>query len=425
MKRRHFFKSLGSIAGGTFLSSGFPVFAQAPAFKKAASGMVKDEKFWTLLRKQFLIPADYVYLNTGGLGSCPYMVSKTVRKKMAEEDSCPRAGHNEKEWWKIKERCARLLGPSVKKEELAFTGTATEGINIILNGLPLQKGDEIITSSHEHVALNIPLLNKRKRAGIVIRTFSPDREDGLANVKAIERLINKRTRLIFTSHITCTTGQIMPVNEIGELARSKGIWYAIDGAQALAQMPVNIQSSGVDFYAVSGHKWLLGPRRTGILYVRERMLDTLHPTVVGAYSSLRYDMAQDRLVIHPTAQRYEYGTQNEALFYGLEAAVDFITTVGIATIREHNKRLSELFYNDLKKIKWVKILSPEEETYRSSMITFQVKGKDNAAICRSLERKGIRVRSVTEGNLDAVRVSFHVYNNEVERKRLLTEINKL
>lgn len=425
MKRRHFFKSMGGIAGGAFLSSGSPVFAKVSAFKEAGAGMAKDEKFWKLLREQFLIPGDYAYLNTGGLGSCPYMVTNTVREKMAEEDACPCAGHDEQEWWKIKEKCAVLLGPPVKKEELALTGTATEGINIIINGLPLKKGDEIITSTHEHVALNVPLLNKQKTDGIVIRTFVPNLKEGLANVKAIEKLINKRTRLVFTSHITCTTGQVMPVNEIGELAKSRGIWYALDGVQAVGHLPVNLQGMGVDFYAISGHKWLLGPRRTGILYVRENLIDTLKPTIVGAYSSLNYDMEKRRLELHPTAQRYEYGTQNEALFCGLEAAVDFITAIGTGAIRDHNKRLSEMFYNDLKKIVGITILSPQEESCRSSMITFRITGKDNRKICRLLDKKGLRVRSVTEANLDAVRVSFHIYNNEDESERLLTEIKKL
>ena len=105
--------------------------------------------------------------------------------------------------------------------------------------------------------------------------------------------------------------------------------------------------------------------------------------------------------------------------------MDFITTIGIDAILKHNKRLSEMFYQGLKKIAGVAILSPQEESYRSSMITFRIKDKDNQKVCRLLVKKGLRVRSVTEANLDAVRVSFHVYNNEDESERLLTEIRKL
>lgn len=422
MKRRHFFKSLGGVAGGLFLGCGEPAFPSVSDFNEAAAGMNKDEKFWKLLRSQFLLPKDYAYLNTGGLGSSPYLVINTIREKMAEEDTCPRAGHDKKDWWEIKMKCAALFGTGVKKEELALTGTATEGINIIINGLPLKRGDEIITSTHEHVALNVPLLNKHKSDGIIIKTFAPDLEDGKNNVKRIDRLITKRTRLIFTSHVTCTTGQVMPVKEIGELAKSNKIWFALDGVQAPGNIPVNISDAGADFYAVSGHKWILGPRRTGILYVRQDMLDILKPVTVGAYSTSTFDMEKRQIKLHPTAQRYEYGTQNEALFYGLGEAVDFISAIGIDTIREHNKKISEMFFHALKRLPGVEILSPGEEAYRTAMISFCVKGKDNRGICSTLEKKGLRVRSVTEANLNGIRVSFHVYNNEKECERLLKEI---
>lgn len=386
--------------------------------------MPGEKNFWKLLRQQFLIPGNYHYLNTGGLGASPFMVINTVKKMMDLEDTFPNAGRKKDDWWEIKKKCAAFLGPGIKKEEIALTGTATEGINIIINGLPLKKGDEIITSTHEHVALNVPLLNKMKTSGIVIKTFEPDFEKGTGNVKRIEQLISKRTRLIFTSHITCTTGQIMPVKEIGRLAKARGVWYALDGVQAIGHMPVKVAETGADFYAVSCHKWLLGPRRTGILYVREKWLDTLKPSIVGAYSNEMNDIEKRLLELHPTAQRYEYGTQNEALFYGLEMALDFITTIGIDTIWTHNKHLSEMFYRGLKEIPGVEILSPVEEKHRASMVTFKIKNRESRKISNSLDTRGWRVRFVPEANLEAIRVSFHVYNNEQEVRGLLEEIKK-
>lgn len=429
MKRRHFFKSVGGAAGSLFLSSAASAsaFSTVSSFKKANTGMPRDEAFWKKLRKQFLIPADYAYLNTGGLGSSPFMVIKTVKKMMDEEDSHPSPGRNKKDWWKIKEKLAVLLGPGVKKEELALTGSATEGINIILNGLPLKRGDEVITSTHEHVALNIPLLNKMKTQGIVIKTFEPDIIDAMGNVRRIEKLMSTHTRLIFTSHITCTTGQILPVKEISQLAKSRGVWYALDGVQVVGHMPINLRDTGVDFYAFSGHKWLLGPRRTGVLYVREDLLDTLKPTIVGAYSSARSDMEKRQLDLHPTAQRYEYGTQNDALFYGLGEAVDFIRFIGEQTIWKHNKHLSEMFYKGLQEIPGVELLSPAGKDYRSAMISFKFKDKNKnvAGICVDLEERRLRVRHVNEANLDGIRASFHIYNNEEEVERLLGEIRKI
>ncbi len=381
-----------------------------------------EDRYWELIRSQFLFPEDYHYLNTGGLGSSPYSVINRMKEMSDREDARPNAGHDLNHWRETKEMAAGLLGPRCRQEELAFTSTATEGINIILNGLPLERGDEIITSTHEHPALNTPLINLAHRKGIVVRTFEPDRDRGMGNVEAIEQLITRRTRLIFISHLTCTTGQFFPVVEIGELARSKGIWYALDGVQAIGAGPIDIREIDVDFYAVSGHKWMLGPRRTGILYVKEERLDELTPTVVGTYSDQKQDLATMTLEFQPTAQRYEFGTQNDALFYGLAEAIGFVSTIGVERIREHNRHLSEQFQAGLNSIPGASVLSPAEEQYRSAMITFRLEDVTYRDVTAALSRKGFRVRPVGEVGLDAVRVSFHVYNNESEVDGVLDEI---
>lgn len=426
MKRRQFFKTAGSAAAASLLmTQDISASPTEPCFKEKCKGMVIDKRYWQLVRKQFLFPGDYAYFNTGGLGASPLMVRNTVKQKMDSEDTYPSAGHDEDDWWKIKEDVARLLGPGVKKEEIAFTSSATEGINIILNGLPWKKGDRIVTSTHEHVALNVPLLNKMKTAGVEVKIFEPDLKDAMGNVRSIEKLINKRTRLIFTSHVTCTTGQVMPLKEIAQLAKSRGILFALDGAQAVGQTPLDLKAIDVDFYAFSGHKWLLGPKRTGILYVRQELLDTLKPTVVGAYSTVFNDLTKGLLEIHPSAQRYEYGTQNDALYYGLHQAVDFITAIGIANICRYDRTLAEMFYRGLEKIPGAIIFSPAQHRYRSGMITFKLKNKNYLKLAQQMDQKLFRVRNVPEAGLNGIRVSFHVYNNEAEVERFLAVIKKL
>jgi selenocysteine lyase/cysteine desulfurase len=425
MKRRQFLKSLGGVVGGLYFARAAGAHVSASAFKRACSGLQDDESFWRLVRQQFLFPSDYYYFNTGGLGASPLMVINTVREAMEREDTYPDAGHSHEEWQRVKEKCAPLLGPGNKPKEIALTSTATEGINIVVHGLPLRQGDEVITSTHEHVALNIPLLYRMQNEGIVIKTFEPDLKRGLGNVERIESLITARTRLIFISHVTCTTGQVFPVEEIGALAKAKGAWFALDGAQALAQIPVDLKGMGADFYALSGHKWLLGPKRTGILYVREELLDTLRPSIVGAYSDKTNSMPERVLELHPTAQRYEYGTQNDALFYGLGTAADFIATIGVDAICERNTRMAERFYQGLLEFPSIEILSPEEQMYRSSMITFRFRDRENDKACGDLTAKRLRVRGVGEANLDGIRVSFHVHNNEGEVDLLLDELRKI
>lgn len=428
MERRHFFGSFGGALGGLCLGRSIPDagrFPSASAFREVVTGIQYDESFWRLVRGQFLFPSDYVYLNTGGLGASPFMVINTVKEKSDLEDTYPSAGHNLDDWHQIKARCAGLFGQSCRQQEIALISTATEGINIVLNGLPLKRGDEIITSTHEHPALNIPLLNKMKTEGVMVRTFEPDLEKGTGNIERIRSLISPRTRLIFISHVTCTTGQIFPVIDIGRLARERGIWYALDGAQAVAALPMDIGEIDVDFYAVSCHKWMLGPKRTGILYVRESRLDLLKPTVIGAYSDRGHDLQRGSLEFQATAQRYEYGTENDALYYGLGEAADFISAIGLDAIWNRNRSMAEQFVSGLHKIPAAEILSPLDQESRSSMITFRLKNIDYREVSASLSRKRYRVRPVGEVGLNATRISFHIHNNEREVEQLLDDIGEI
>jgi selenocysteine lyase/cysteine desulfurase len=304
-------------------------------------------------------------------------------------------------------------------------GCATEAISSIINGLPLRNGDEVITSTHEHVALNVSLLSRMQRDGIVIRLFEPDLKNGLGNVEKIAALINSRTRLIFVSHVTCTTGQRLPALEISKLAREKGVWFALDGAQAPVCVPFDIVDCGVDFYACSTHKWLMGPKRTGFLYVRQPLLNILHPSSVGAYSTESNDIKKNDLALHPTAQRYEYGTQNDALFFALGTAIDFVQNIGLERIWDHNHQLAEKFYAGLSAIPGVEILSPQEVSFRTAMISFRMKEFDYTKINAQFAKDKIRTRMVTEGGLNCIRVSFHICNQEGDVDKILASLKRL
>jgi selenocysteine lyase/cysteine desulfurase len=394
----------------------------AGLLKEAAND---DDAFWKLVRGQFVLDPDLTYFNFAGLGSSPLTVLNSLWEWIRSKERVPNPGHDEKLWWEVKEKLARILGRSCRKEDLALISCATEGINMILNGLPFKKGDEVITTTHEHVALNVALLNRMQRDEIVIRSFEPDLKTGSGNMERIARLINSRTRLIFISHVTCTTGQRFPAEEIAKLARGKEIWFALDGAQAPLCVPFDIVECGADFYTCSGHKWLMGPKRTGFLYVRQGLLDTLRPVTAGAYSNDRYDMTKRELVLHPTAQRYEYGTQNDALFYAFGTAVDFIQAIGMDRIWNHNRALAQKFYLGLQEIPGIEVLSPAEESCRSSIISFRMKAFDYAKISEHLAKERVRVRMVSEGGLNCIRVSFHICNHEGEVSKILKSLARL
>ncbi len=424
MNRRNWITWSSALLGGLALpgKAGARPAAMEELASAAASG---DEALWRLVRGQFLLDPDWSYLNFGGLGACPFPVLNRLLEASRVEERAPSAGRSETEWDGVKDNLAGLLGRSCRREELALISGATEGVNTVINGLPLKRGDEVITSTHEHVAVNAGLLNRRKRDGIVIRRFRPDRERGAGNVERIAALVTRRTRLILLSHVTCTTGQLFPVAEIAALARARSLWFALDGAQGPVCVPMDISELGADFYVTSTHKWVMAPKRTGFLWVRPGRLDALHPASVGGYSAEKYDVEKDELTLAASAKRFEYGTQNEALFYALGAACDFIRAIGLERILRYNHALAEAFHSGLKEIPGVDILSPSEARYRSAMIGFRMETHDSKKIDAFLAERKIRVRQVSEGGLDSIRVSFHVCNHEGEVQKILDALKKL
>ena len=439
MNRKEFLKMTAGLAGAaspepalpTATPGAGPLPASAAASmgdffeQAAAAGASSDEAFWKLVRGQFILDPGWIYLNFGGLGSCPVPVLNALVEFTQAEERAPSAGHDEKPWQEVKTKLARALGQTCRKEDLGLIGGATEGVNVIVNGLPLKRGDEVITSTHEHVAVHSALLNRMQRDGIAIRLFEPDIARATGNVDRIARLVTPRTRLIIFSHVTCTTGQLFPVKEIAALARSKNVWFALDGAQAPVCSPFDIVDTGVDLYTCSTHKWMMGPKRTGFIYARQGMVDTLRPQTVGGGSSTKYDAAKGEFVLKDTAERFESGTQNDALFYALGAALDFVDAIGIDRIAARCRPLAERFYHGLGEIPGVERLSPEEEAYRTLMIGFRMKTRTNAEIMERLAKDRIKARPVGEGGLNSIRVSFYLNNRDEDVTAALDSLKKL
>ncbi len=433
MNRKEFLKMSAGLAGGV---AGLPLMrplagaattsAEPIGRLLAQAAAAGDDAFyWKLIRGQFILDPGWIFLNFGGLGSCPLPVLNALLEFTKAEESAPSAGHDEKPWQEVKEKLARALGKTCRKEDLGLIGGATEGVNVIVNGLPLKKGDEVITSTHEHVAVHSALLNRMQRDGIVIRLFEPDKVSAMGNVDRIARLITPRTRLIFISHVTCTTGQLFPAKEIAGLAHGKNLWFALDGAQAPVCAHFDIVETGVDFYTCSTHKWVMGPKRTGFIYARQGMAETLRPQTVGGGSSTSYDAAKGQFVLKPTAERFESGTQNDALFYALGSALDFVETIGIDRIARRCRPLAERFYHGVGEIPGVERLSPEEEAYRTLMIGFRMKTHTSTEIMEHLAKDRIRARPVSEGGLNSIRVSFYLNNRDEDVTAILDSLKKL
>ncbi len=376
-----------------------------------------SDDLWENVRNEFPLTRERTYFNNGTSGPNPQKVADAVIKTTHDINFTGEYGSNNG----AREKVAAFLG--VKNTEIALTHNTTEGINIVTWGLPLKKGDEVIITLHEHVGNALPWLNRAKLDGIILRPFQPGKTAD-ENISLIKKLITPKTKVIAIPHITCTTGLVFPVREISALAASRGIFTAIDGAHGAGTLNLDLKELGCDFYASSFHKWMLGPGGTGFLYVKESLLDTLQAYWVGAYTDNGWDMETQPPSFKgyvPTAHRYDYGSQSAALFAGAEASVTFMQSIGMQKVENRIRALSTHLYDGLKDLgAGIELLTPSEASSRISMITFKIKGTDYREFNSLAGKSRFRIRVVPESNLQALRISTHIYNNFDEIDRFIS-----
>lgn len=374
---------------------------------------------WDLLSLQFPVTVknEITFLNNGTMGITPYEVIKSIKAsydQVAENGAYP---HHDNA---LEKKLASVVGADY--DELCMTKNVSEGINHICWGLKLKKGDEILMTTHEHVGGCAPWLHRAKLEGLIIKTF-PLGKTAEETIENFKKAITKKTKVMAVPHIPCTIGQVLPVKELCQICREKGIISSIDGAHPLGMIQFNLHDMGCDYYAGCFHKWLLGPIGNGWMYIRKDLLSTTKITHVAAYSLNEFNMsAQPPMLSDPIneASRYSYGTFNGPALVGCQAALIFYTSVGPQKIENRVKELSRLLQdkvNDLQPANGVKIemLTPEEDRSRGAQVGFKIssskKDKTSGGFVNYARSKKIILRHVPENGIDCVRVSTHYYNS--------------
>lgn len=409
--RRNFLRSASLLA--TYSVAELDVLAATHQIKTNNTTVnADDETYWKNVRQLFPLSKEWTYLNNGTMGPSPYPVIEAIQEGVMRNDEFGDYGDYED--------CLKHIAPFVgaHKSEIALTHNVTEGINIACWGVPLKRGDEVIVSDQEHVGGVLPWLNRQKLHGIVLKTFTPA-PTAAETLNRITALVNKRTRVIAVPHIPCTQGQVLPLKEICTFARSKGLYTCIDGAHAPGMMPLDLHDIGCDTYASCCHKWMLGPKGTGFLYVRAEFGAVLQPYFVGGGSATaHWDMAMDPGYMPPytdTAHRYFGGTQSLALSKGIIASVNFMEGIGMANVYARVKYLSRYMQQQLLAMgDTVTLLTPVEEESFAGINSFRVNGLEPHSFFRSCYQKKIRIRVVTENSMNCIRISTHIYNNKQE-----------
>lgn len=382
----------------------------------------EEEDYWKAIRSQFPLTTDRIYLNNGTFGPAPFSVLDAVEKSNQDINTSGEYGNSDAE----RVQLAQFFG--IQPTELSITHNTTEGINILAWGIPLQPGDEVILTTHEHVGNALPWLNRAKYDGIVLRTFEPKGTQA-ENLYEIQKLINTKTKVIAIPHVTCTTGLVFPIQEICSLAKARGILTAIDGAHGAGTFNLDLTALGCDFYAGCFHKWMLGPSGTAFLYVREESLEKLRPIMIGGHSDTGWDMTVSPPTLAgyvPSARRFDYGTQSKSLAVGMVAAAEFHDKIGKSNIETRLRTLNQYLLDGLLELNTkLEILTPLEKESRIALLSFRPKNRSYQVCGNELGKAGFRIRQVPEGMVNAIRVSTHVYNTKEEIDAFLIALTRI
>ena len=301
-----------------------------------------------------------------------------------------------------------------ESERVIFTLNATDALNMAIKG-SLRVGDHVVISSMEHNSVVRPLYGMWGKVSVTKVRCAPD---GTLDPEAVKRAIHYNTRAIILTHASNVTGTVMPIREIGEMARRAGVIFIVDAAQTAGVLDIDVEKMNIDLLAVAGHKGLMGPPGTGILYVGERI--DLKPWREGGTGIHSVGAQPDIL-----PEKYESGTLNFVGIAGLGAGVNFIRQTGMSKILNHELTLTNRFLEGSGQIPEIKIFGQPVGINRVPVVAFKLQGKDSIALGGALDtwyniacRAGLHCspdahRTLGTLNSMLVRFSFS-YFNQVE-----------
>lgn len=328
---------------------------------------------------------------------------------------------------RARESVAALL--DVPPSWLAFGRNATDGMNYVLGSLEWQPGDEVLISDQEHPAVTFPWQYGACRGLFSGKTFTVD-PDPAVTLRDLEGRITARTRLILCSHVSSQTGIRLPAAAICALARrlnedgrARPILTLIDGTQEVGQWRVSVPAIDCDFYVSNGHKWLGGPKGSGILVAREQSFGLLTPPYMAGGIDTTETPVEDMLARRDAPRLFESGTQNLAVVAVLADAVEWLDNLGWAWIEQRERTLAARLRGQLREAPGVSVLTPDAWERSSAITTFSVAGIDALYIQQTLWARRIITRYVPERN--GIRISTPYFTSEEELDRLIAALKRI
>jgi isopenicillin-N epimerase len=386
-----------------------------PALPAEAIFAKSPEGYWAELRKQFIFRPGFLYLNNGTVGSSPRPVLRAFIESILKEEQMESSDDTELyplwgygNWDEYRKPVADFVG--AKMSEIALVRNATEGLNYVANGLDLARGDEVIYTDEEHGSGKSPWLEKQQRYGVVVKeiTLPKPPQSKQQVLDLFEAARTPRTRVVMASHITSSTGCVLPAREICAWARAHNILSFIDGAHAIGMIPLNLGEMGCDFYITSPHKWLLSPKGIGVLYIREDACDRLWNTIATGGWDDRTNHA---------ARLQQFGSSPVSVLAGLRAAIDLWNTIGPQRIERRIRDLHAYMKQHVAELPGAELVSAQGEEFTAGICTVNFTGFDRMKFQQwAYHTHRIRVRGTSATRL---RLSTHIYHNTGEFDRFL------
>jgi selenocysteine lyase/cysteine desulfurase len=365
---------------------------------------------------EYLFADGITYLNTGTIGPCRRETIEASLKYWDDLESYPVKFYGgfgaEALAEKTRTVAARFLACAL--DEVVITNSTTSGMNAVAQGLRLAAGDRILITDQEHSGGLHCWKYFEKYYGAKIDTVAIPRGEfnAAAIVEKFRNAIDKKTKLVSVSHVFSSTGLRMPVAEISALARANGAFCIVDGAQSAGGIKVNVKELGCHAFATSGHKWLMGPKGTGLLYISKEAQVSIRP--------IQFDESYK-------TYNNGNGVVNLPCILGLAKAVEHLESVGIGKVKEHNLSLRNRLYNKLQNAPNLTIVSPPPGPLASPMLTLLLadKFKRQAFVKMLLDKHKIAIRPThPEFGFNGVRFSMHFFNTEKEIDRAAEILHK-
>ena len=367
-----------------------------------------------------------IYLNNASVSVMPKTSIESMRQFLVSysemgPDSPESEIFIEELWRKTRKEVSKLV--KCQPDEIIITQSVTDGVNMVANGMKFGNDSNIIIrgGEHEHHANYFPWLKLKDR--IDVRSLPVD-ENGEFTDSDFKKRLDKKTKLVALSHGLYNSGLILPVKEIGERLQKENIPYFLDTAQTVGCIgDFDFVNTGCDFMSFNGSKWLCGPMGTGVFYCKQESSELLEPLSIGGESANSTE--SKGLTYKELPDRFQTGFRNYVGLAGMVSSITLLQNLGLDNIRKHIMKLSNLFIDEIGKIPESKVFGPEDETKRTSIVSFDIKKNDPEKIVSILAEKGIIIARREIYEKPILRISPHVFNTKDDILKLVEELKKL